>query len=367
MPAVRLLKVLGRLRLTYPQRADALIFDKVSGQHFPSTLFPNHTTAFFETRDGLIHLFLARKFIKFFRKCRSVRLAYWLSYVEATNPRLCVASNEFMSLFGELKQYLSSTKFIVFSNSYPYGTYNAQDWPDWPNNDKRLKVDYFVVPSPIAVEFYKGSVECEFVPLGNPWLNVRLGYRRTDRRVGIGLISEFRTVGRGVEDFNTCIPYIQQMSDLARHRGGTLKIGLASSRYDKSDIKSKELSFFTKYVTDFECSTLPTSIYLGSCRLVICFTSFAGLELICTGTRVFFIDFQAEIGRARRSYFGMTFGISGPFWDPGHDLKMVQDKIDNIINMTDAEWADVIAKYPLPITYFDRDNVETRRFLSEMM
>ena len=35
--------------------------------------------------------------------------------------------------------------------------------------------------------------------------------------------------------------------------------------------------------------------------------------------------------------------------------------------MTDAEWADVIAKYPLPITYFDRDNVETRRFLSEMM
>ena len=353
-----------RLIFSSLEKAEVLIFDNISGRDASIILFADKKFTFLDTRRQTLNIkaFLSAVFS---RGIERLSLKYYNHCIKQVEPKICFIMQENTRVFYDLKILNPKIIFIAVSQGGNYGDPYADQWPIFYERGEKLNTDYLVVDSENSVDFFSKVIHAKFLRYGNSRVNANLPFIDSRKVTGVGYISEFRS---GSLNYNKAhSKLIGLISKYTQLNGLDFKVGLSSSRPDKTFSYLEELNFFKLHAGAFNSSPLPSIVYLSGCEIVICCISTLGLELISLGKKVIFIDILYKYENYRKNYFSHRYGDSGPFWCSGNSSKEILDKISYVKQLSQDEWRNILSKYEMPIQYFDPENRNFKNFLNRLI
>ena len=138
---------------------------------------------------------------------------------------------------------------------------------------------------------------------------------------------------------------------------------MASSRIEKKNKIQfeNELKFFRDINDKFYYEKIDSFQLAKKSKLIICTESTLGVELFFSGYKVLFIN---PFGFLGKTHIFEGKSEEGAFWINNQSLKNLEEKIDNLINLSNNDYKKIITQEKIETNY-DCNNSKLIKIIKE--
>ena len=301
-----------------------------------------------------------------------IRVIYFKEVISSLDPKI-VISSELSRVSFKVKKYFVN----IICLTYQQASYFENMQELTPLIYANEKTDYFFLHSKYYLKFFD-FIDTNFLFSGSLKINEK-SYQKISNKYDIMFISEFRekelsqnllslsNLSDSQNNFkNTISVYVLKLlSEYCLVNDKKIAVALSSNRKDKANSgisKKKEINFFKKYLkNNFHYEDCDSFDLSEKCNLIICLTSNLGPELLMLKKKVLFLN---------PDFFILNWQIlpnkEGPFWYKGSSKNKIFTKIDELLNMNEYDWKDILNKSNLDLNY-DFKNTALKNLIVKLL
>ena len=364
-----------------PIKRDIVIFDKVGAEIIQYYLKEKATIL--EVRLESINIFILFKTIFNFKKDKSILQNYIYNFINYINPKIVITHVDNNEFFFKLKKNFPKIKFIAIQNGSSLANFSEDQL-----HLKNWSVDYFFVYSDSYKLSYEKFVEGKVIDIGSLINNKKETSDRDNVEKQIIFISQYRKKLKNSKKFYN---FKNKYYSWDEYRFAEKKIVEFLSKYClKKNIKlciagiydhksPHEKEFYSNIIGEvseklnweFKPKIDKWDSYnlIDNALVVVFVDSALGYQSLARKNKTVSFSVRSQYLSQPQLKFGWPsiFNEEGPFWSNFFSEEKFVEILDNIINLPENDWDNLLKEYQDKLLSYDPGNSKFKNIVNKVL
>tara|TARA_B100001248_G_scaffold224892_1_gene182284 strand:- start:2315 stop:3466 length:1152 start_codon:yes stop_codon:yes gene_type:complete len=305
---------------------------------------------------------------------------YIIAYIKYLKPKIIISHIDNNNFFFSLKKIFSKIKFVFIQN----GT-GIADFTEMERKKFSWYSDFFFSYSNQFSKIYSKFLKSKFYTIGSFKNNFLKINKKIKKKRIIVFISQYRTSSNNISKKNIIYIYNNKKFPLEIFykaekilipilykfcKKKKYKLVIAGSNFDRHsilreknfylDILKNCYSKFDKKFYQYKKLKNEFSSYnlIDSSSLVVFIDSALGYQSLARNNKTLACSFRSHFVKNKNLCFGWPskFAKEGPFWTNYYNLNRLNNKLSNLMKMSNSTWRKIYKKYDKDLLIYNSGN-----------
>lgn len=364
-------------------RADILLLD----QNYASLNFSNKKVKVMNFNEINIYYILLAFFYLIFPKKNNPKSfnKLYRKYIYLDIDAQLAIGHEINFKIFTYKELLPHKKTIVYQHGFYWDVHADRTLDHY----SKIKSDYFFVFDKWHKKIFK-NVKTKFIVNGST-KNNEINITKNKKKYDLMFISEFRNLdlnnaqgpsplikknkkGYFSHTFANNSPHMRYkdvvlvyilklLNEYCNENKKKICVARSSLRKEKINkvYEEDEKIFYDEYLNNYYTENINSYELSEKSELVICLSSNMGPELLARGKKVLFLNANTLIND-----WHFLKSDLGPFWYKGKDPKIIKDKINFMLRLSQKKWMKILQKSRSQMI-FDKGNKKIKKIIYQIV